>query len=133
MEWKESGRPCFGLCLPCDEDNWNLFYDATTITVGNGKMAKFWHSPWLRGHYRSTLLRPFSPSPVPPMVWSLKPNWIRLIDTSKYLPFDIFVNLWTSRRSSQICTWIIMPRTASSEGSLHTALMTQPRPIELSS
>jgi hypothetical protein len=26
-----------------------LFYAATTITIGDGKMEKFWHTPWLHG------------------------------------------------------------------------------------
>jgi hypothetical protein len=26
-----------------------FFYAATMITIGDGKMANFWHTPWLQG------------------------------------------------------------------------------------
>jgi hypothetical protein len=34
---------------PCGEVDMELFYAATTITIGNGNIAPFWHSPWLNG------------------------------------------------------------------------------------
>jgi hypothetical protein len=34
---------------PCDSVDLNLFYAWTTITIGNGKIAPFWDSPWLNG------------------------------------------------------------------------------------
>jgi hypothetical protein len=32
---------------PCDEVDMEFFYAATTITVRNGRIAGFWHLPWL--------------------------------------------------------------------------------------
>jgi hypothetical protein len=34
---------------PCNEISINLLYAATTITIGNGKIAPFWESRWLNG------------------------------------------------------------------------------------
>ena len=34
---------------PCDSVDMDLFYAATTITIGKGKTASFWDSPWLNG------------------------------------------------------------------------------------
>lgn len=34
---------------PCDEEDRELFYAATTITIGDGSTASFWHSPWIDG------------------------------------------------------------------------------------
>jgi hypothetical protein len=37
----------------------DLFYACTSITIGNGKIAPFWDSPWLNGakprHYAAHL------------------------------------------------------------------------------
>jgi hypothetical protein len=34
---------------PCDEVDMDFFYASTTITIGNGKIARFWDSSWLNG------------------------------------------------------------------------------------
>jgi hypothetical protein len=34
---------------PCNEVDMNLFYNATAISIGNGKIAPFWDLPWLNG------------------------------------------------------------------------------------
>jgi hypothetical protein len=34
---------------PCDKKDMNFFYAATTITIGDGNIASFWHAPWLEG------------------------------------------------------------------------------------
>lgn len=34
---------------PCNERDRTLFASATTITLGDGKKAKFWESAWLQG------------------------------------------------------------------------------------
>jgi hypothetical protein len=49
FEWRELSKLWVGLGTPCNEVDRSLFYSATTITVGNGKIAPFWDSPWLEG------------------------------------------------------------------------------------
>jgi hypothetical protein len=34
---------------PCNDVDMSLFYSATTISIGDGKIAPFWDSPWLEG------------------------------------------------------------------------------------
>ena len=38
-----------GIGNPCDTTDRDLFYAATTIYVGDGRLARFWLSPWLDG------------------------------------------------------------------------------------
>lgn len=40
-EWKEPNRAWVHLGNPCDNTDMDLFYAATTIVVGNGRLAKF--------------------------------------------------------------------------------------------
>jgi hypothetical protein len=49
FEWREPSKLWVGLGTPCNEVDMSLFYSATTITIGNGKIAPFWDSPWLEG------------------------------------------------------------------------------------
>jgi hypothetical protein len=49
FEWREPSKLWVGLGTPCNEVDMSLFYSATTITIGNGKIAPFWDSPWFRG------------------------------------------------------------------------------------
>ena len=46
---KDTERVWVDLGHPCDEEDMALFYECTSITVGNGQRASFWHSPWLGG------------------------------------------------------------------------------------
>jgi hypothetical protein len=34
---------------PCDDVDMDVFYAASTMTIGNGKIAPFWNSSWLNG------------------------------------------------------------------------------------
>ena len=34
---------------PCDSTDRELFFAATTITVGDGRTTRLWYSPWLEG------------------------------------------------------------------------------------
>lgn len=34
---------------PCDDTDMDLFCAVTSITLGDGRKASFWHSPWLEG------------------------------------------------------------------------------------
>ena len=55
-EWKDSSKLWVGTGTPCDEVDMSLFYASTTISIGNGKIAPFWDSPWLNGGDRKTML-----------------------------------------------------------------------------
>jgi hypothetical protein len=45
-EWVAPEKPWVGTALPCNQLDRDLFVAATTITVGNGKTARFWSSKW---------------------------------------------------------------------------------------
>ena len=45
--WNSPERPWAGTELPCDASHHALFSAATAVTIGNGKMASFWHSAWI--------------------------------------------------------------------------------------
>jgi hypothetical protein len=49
QEWKSPDKPWVGMPIPCTEEDRRLFNSATTITVGNGELARFWDSAWLQG------------------------------------------------------------------------------------
>jgi hypothetical protein len=46
----------------------NIFYAATSITVGNGRKTPFWHAPWLEGR---------KPIDIAPLIYacSTRKNW----------------------------------------------------------
>ncbi|XP_010240795.1 uncharacterized protein LOC104585565 [Brachypodium distachyon] len=49
LEWRAPERPSVGTATPCDEIDRDLFAAATRVSVGDGKMAIFWHSNWIGG------------------------------------------------------------------------------------
>jgi exonuclease III len=54
LEWTDPERPWVGSKLPCDDTDMNLFRASTTITLGDGNKALFWHDNWSgRGPIRS--------------------------------------------------------------------------------
>jgi hypothetical protein len=46
-EWRHPTKLWVGMGNPCDEVDMDLFYASTSISLGNGKIASFWDSPWL--------------------------------------------------------------------------------------
>jgi hypothetical protein len=50
FQWKHKERAWNELDLPCDDRDRELFAASTVVTIGNGKMAKFWTSSWLDGN-----------------------------------------------------------------------------------
>lgn len=55
LAWQNEDRPWKGSELPCDAADRALFDRATTVTVGDGKLASFWHSSWLTSPCLATL------------------------------------------------------------------------------
>ena len=64
-EWKEPGRAWVGMGNPCDSMDRELFYAATTITMGDGQTTGFWHSPWFEGK---------KPKDVAPTIFAISSN-----------------------------------------------------------
>jgi hypothetical protein len=48
-EWTRDYHPWKGFKVPCNRVDRLLFSASTTVTIGDGKMAKFWHDSWLDG------------------------------------------------------------------------------------
>jgi hypothetical protein len=86
---------------PCDEVDMEFFYAATTITVGNGRIASFLHSPWLDGR---------KPKDIAPSIFAIATRknlavhkaylhefWIAKLNTSADISLNQineFVDLW---------------------------------------
>jgi hypothetical protein len=49
LEWKDPSKIWVGSGNPCSDHDMEIFYAATTITLGNGKKTPFWFAPWLEG------------------------------------------------------------------------------------
>ncbi|CAO2150746.1 unnamed protein product [Urochloa humidicola] len=48
-EWVSPDKAWVGTETPCSDIDRLLFTACTTITLGNGKKAAFWHSGWIQG------------------------------------------------------------------------------------
>ncbi|XP_073357866.1 uncharacterized protein [Aegilops tauschii subsp. strangulata] len=55
LSWQSEDRPRKGSGLPCDKTDKALFDSSTTVTLGNGKLASFWLSPWITSPNLATL------------------------------------------------------------------------------
>jgi hypothetical protein len=49
LEWKDNEKIWAGSDNPCNDNDMELFYTATKITLGDGGKTPFWHAPWLQG------------------------------------------------------------------------------------
>lgn len=45
-EWTSPDKPWIGMPTPCDEQDNELFAASTSVTIGDGRKALFWESPW---------------------------------------------------------------------------------------
>jgi mannosylglycoprotein endo-beta-mannosidase len=102
QEWKEPQKIWVGSGNPCNSRDMKVFYDATTITVGNGRLTPFWHAPWLFGT---------KPIAIAPLVFacSKRKNWmvsqallgdawigkITMDETFTLVHLHQFVELWS--------------------------------------
>lgn len=48
-EWQVEDKPWKGTAVPCDTIDRQLFAACTTITIGDGSIARFWNEKWLMG------------------------------------------------------------------------------------
>lgn len=49
FQWSDPDRPWVGSEVHCNDIDKQLFRVSTVVTVGNGKLAKFWESSWIEG------------------------------------------------------------------------------------
>jgi hypothetical protein len=49
LEWMDPNKIWVGQGNPCSEKDMDIFYAATTISVGNGQRMPFWNALWLGG------------------------------------------------------------------------------------
>jgi hypothetical protein len=49
QEWTDSSKPWEGLQIPCNKLDRLMFQAFTTVGIGKGIKAKFWHHRWLDG------------------------------------------------------------------------------------
>jgi hypothetical protein len=49
LEWKDNTKIWAGFGNPCTVEDMEIFYSATTLTLGNGRKTPFWHAPWHQG------------------------------------------------------------------------------------
>jgi hypothetical protein len=49
QEWTDGSKPWEGLQVPCNKLDRLPFQASTTVVIGNGIKAKFWHHNWLDG------------------------------------------------------------------------------------
>lgn len=66
--WKDPSKIWAGLGIPCTKVDMELFYAATTISVGDGAKTHFWEAPWLEGR---------KPMEIAPLIYasSSRKNW----------------------------------------------------------
>jgi hypothetical protein len=49
LEWKDNTKIWADTGNPCNDHDMEIFYAASTISLGNGRKTPFWHAPWLNG------------------------------------------------------------------------------------
>jgi len=49
QEWVDDAKPWVGTIVPCNDIDRLLFNSSTTVTIGNGHKAWFWHHALLEG------------------------------------------------------------------------------------
>jgi hypothetical protein len=55
LEWKDNTKIWVGTGNPRNDNDMEIFYATTTITLGNGRKTSFWHAPWLGGMMRKDI------------------------------------------------------------------------------
>jgi len=100
-EWMRDDHPWKGFETPCNRVDRLLFSASTTVTIGDGKTAKFWHDSWLDG---------MAPRNIAPHLFDLIPrknnsvahelsgqHWIKTLRSriTSSVQIEEFVSLWT--------------------------------------
>jgi hypothetical protein len=105
QEWGDGPKPWVGTEMPCNDTDRLLFNCSTTVTIGNGNKARFWHHGWLEGE---------APRFLVPNLFKLvrrknktvrqelqNDNWIRVLQTRVTTTTQIqeFISLWIKIQS----------------------------------
>lgn len=109
FQWTDPQRAWVGFDIPCDDKDKDLFYAATTITMGDGGLMSFWYAPWLQGQ---------KPKDIAPGIFAISKrtkssvskalednDWVRRIDMQEGLTVDLiqqFFNLWVKVQEVQL-------------------------------
>jgi hypothetical protein len=101
LEWKDSSKIWAGSKNPCSKDDMEIFYAATTITIGDGRKTPFWEAPWLDGS-KPIDLAPLIFASSKRKAWNVKKAlednaWVRMINLDESFTMDHltqFVALW---------------------------------------
>jgi hypothetical protein len=62
LKWKDPSKTWIGSGNPCDKTGMDFLYAGTSITIGDGGIAKFWHAPCLDG---------LKPEDMPPSIFAI--------------------------------------------------------------
>jgi hypothetical protein len=110
IEWKDNTKIWAGSGNPCTDDDMEIFYSTTTLTLGNGRKAPFWHAPWLQGA---------RPRDIAPKIFKIckrknwkvaqalhDGEWIRKLSAEATISIDHltqFVHLWARIQRVHLC------------------------------
>jgi hypothetical protein len=106
---KDSTKIWAGTGNPCTNYDREIFYAATTISLGNGRKTPFWHAPWLHG---------LMPKDIAPKIFEIcnrnnwkvtqaihEDEWIRKLSIEATISIDhISPNLYNFGLTSKVCT-----------------------------
>jgi hypothetical protein len=82
QEWKNADKIWAGSGNPCSNEDMDIFYAATSITIGNGAKTPFWHAPWLDGR---------KPKDIAPLIFQISSH------KKSKVAQAMKNNIWTSR------------------------------------
>ena len=135
LEWHDKGKIWVGTGNPCTEEDMDLFYASTSITVGDGKISSFWEAPWLDGK-KPRDIAPLSFLVANTKKWCVNKalennNWIRKIILDMDFSYDHLtqlVDLWIHLQDVALeenvedkITWNITPNGVYSAASAYKA------------
>ena len=97
-QWVDSDRPWVGTDVPCNELDKQLFRCNTVVTIGDGRKALFWDSPWLDGH---------APRDVAPNLYKLA--WRKKLTVREEVENQTWTRgLWRMTTATEMAEFVLM-------------------------
>ena len=97
-QWVDSDRPWVGTDVPCNELDKQLFRCSTVVTIGDGRKALFWDSPWLDGH---------APRDVAPNLYKLA--WRKKLTVREEVENQTWTRgLWRMTTATEMAEFVLM-------------------------
>ena len=94
----DSDRPWVGTDVPCNELDKQLFRCSTVVTIGDGRKALFWDSPWLDGH---------APRDVAPNLYKLA--WRKKLTVREEVENQTWTRgLWRMTTATEMAEFVLM-------------------------